>query len=205
MSTTLPLQRSVPLSFHATHRSSHVCVDQPLPPADVVEFLTTMLPDATPQERQKVFDDTVNTQGGFEAAVDCLKRFSVVAASGVVIGAPYPRLMLNQIFGYWFAHGLLSLDFPSPFQENNAFTWSFYIGLCGQGVHSIMPDWTRKGIVVKILGVGSNLKWEKCPVLLIRPSTRVRITYTFNGARVTDELVFPPDPRESSINVHYLE
>ncbi|KAJ7824004.1 hypothetical protein B0H13DRAFT_2124505 [Mycena leptocephala] len=180
---------------------------KPLPPADVVEFLTTMLPDATPQERQKVFDDTVNTQGGFEAAVDCLKRFSVVAASGVVIGVrsvPPPNAEIKSLdIGSLtvFYHS----TFPRQFQENNAFTWSFYIGLCGQGVHSIMPDWTRKGIVVKILGVGSNLKWEKCPVLLIRPSTRVRITYTFNGARVTDELIFPPDPQESSINVHYLQ
>lgn len=93
--------------------------------------------------------------------------------------------------------------------------WNFYIGRRGQGVHSIMPDLAQQGIVVKIPGLTGE--WGECQALTILPSTRVRLTYydtlgkhsqrggASNRAQVTThELVFPPDPRESSITVHYL-
>lgn len=65
-------------------------VDQPPLPVAVAEFLATVLPDASPQQRQDVFDDAVNTEGGFEAAVAFFKRFHDVVASGVVMGVrPY--------------------------------------------------------------------------------------------------------------------
>lgn len=68
---------------------------QPLLPVAVAEFLATTLPDASPQQRQCVFDDAVNTEGGFEA-VASFKRFQDAVDSGVVMGAPYPTPMLRS-------------------------------------------------------------------------------------------------------------
>ncbi|KAJ7903392.1 hypothetical protein B0H14DRAFT_2664772 [Mycena olivaceomarginata] len=176
MSTT-----TVSRTVHRVH--SRAPPKPPLPVA-VAEFLATMLPDASPQQRQDVFDDAVNTEGGFEAAVAFFKRFHDVVASGVVFGAPSPPVnadIKSTDVGPFtiFYHP----TFPRHLQKNNPLR-----------VRSIMPDWAQQGIVVKI----------PCQALTILPSTRQ--SQVRGGAshrsRVTHELVFPPDPRESSITLH---
>ncbi|KAJ7791197.1 hypothetical protein B0H14DRAFT_2936435 [Mycena olivaceomarginata] len=149
---------------------------EPLLPVAVAEFLATVLPDASPQQRQDVFDDAVNTEGGFGAAVAFFKRFHDVVASGVVMGAPSPPVnaeVKSTDVGPFtiFYHP----TFPRHLQENNPFMWNFYIGRRGQGVHSIMPDLAQQGIVVKIPGLTGE--WGECQALTILPSTRVRLTY----------------------------
>jgi hypothetical protein len=94
--------------------------------------------------------------------------------------------------------------YPPHLQQNAPFMWNFYIGRRGQGQSSIMKDWSAQGIRVEIMGFTG--KWEDCTLLKIVPSTRVRITYyTSPGIHAKEEVVFPPDPREASIPVHYLK
>ncbi|KAJ7856746.1 hypothetical protein B0H14DRAFT_2752636 [Mycena olivaceomarginata] len=179
---------------------------KPLLPVAVAEFLATVLPDASPQQRQDVFDDTVNTEGGLEAAVAFFKRFHDVVASGVMMGAPSPpvnaEIKSTDVGPFTiFYHP----TFPRHLQENNLFMWNFYIGRRGQGVCLIMPDLAQQGIVVKIPGLTGE--WGECQALTILPSTRVRLTYydtpakqsqirggASNRVQVTHELVFSTRP-----------
>ncbi|KAJ7364273.1 hypothetical protein DFH08DRAFT_838807 [Mycena albidolilacea] len=170
------------------------------------ELLATVLPDVCAQRRRDAFAEVVNTEGSFEAAIAFIKRIHEAVASGVVMGAPSPPAhrhaeVKSTDVGQFriFYHA----TFPSHLQDSNAFMWNFYIGQRGQGLPSIMPDWARQGIVVKIPGLTG--KWGECQALTVLPSTRVRISYhDSNRTQVTHEVVFPPDPRESSITVHYL-
>jgi len=165
------------------------------------------MPDVTSaQRRREIFAETVSTEGSFEAALRLafVERIHKVVVSGVVMGAPSPpanaEVKSSDVGPFRiFYHA----TYPSHLQDNSPFMWNFYIGKRGQGLDSIMPDWMRQGIVVKIPGLTG--KWGECPVLTIPPSTRVRISYhDSNRTQVTDEVVFPPDPRESSITVHFV-
>ncbi|KAJ6513787.1 hypothetical protein C8R47DRAFT_1091830 [Mycena vitilis] len=177
---------------------------QPIPVA-IDRFLDSQLPDATALHRQKVFDDTANLFGGFDAAVAYFQSSIDVVASGVVLGAERPpsnAIVKEANVGPLaiFYHSA----FPPRLQQSAPFMWNFYIGWRGQGQSSIMKDWSAQGIRVEIMGYTG--KWEDCTLLQIAPSTRVRIAYYISSStQAKEELVFPPDPREASIPVHYLK
>ncbi|KAJ7432709.1 hypothetical protein B0H11DRAFT_2378904 [Mycena galericulata] len=178
---------------------------KPVVPAAVQELLATVMPDASAQKRQEAFGEAFNLTGSFEAAVAFVERSRDAVACGAVIGAPFPPAnadVKSKDVGPFkiFYHSTR----PLQLQEGNLFTWNFYIGRSGRGVDSIMPNWTDHGIVVKIPTLIGG-EWGVCPVLTILPSTRVRLcTRASNGTEVIHEIVFPPDPRESSVNIHYL-
>ncbi|KAJ7076403.1 hypothetical protein B0H15DRAFT_1026652 [Mycena belliarum] len=72
--------------------------------------------------------------------------------------------------------------FPSHLQDSKPFMWNFYIGHRGQGLPSILPDWARQGIVVKIPSLAGER--GECQALMILPSTRVRISYYDSQTRL---------------------
>ncbi|KAJ6478599.1 hypothetical protein C8R47DRAFT_1323077 [Mycena vitilis] len=186
-------------------------------PDSFAEYLSTALPDTSLQHRRDAFNDAVKNEGSVEAAVAWFKRIHDVVTSGAVIGARSPpanaQVKTIDVGPFTiFYHS----TFPPHLLEKNVFTWNFYIGLRGQGVDSIMQDWVQQGIVFTIPTLG--LVWEDCQLLTILPSTRVRLTYHEpfemqrsmgegmkpGRAQVTHELIFPPDPQDSSITLHYL-
>ncbi|KAJ7744315.1 hypothetical protein B0H14DRAFT_2986948 [Mycena olivaceomarginata] len=116
-----------------------------------------------PQQRQYVFDDAVNTEGGFEAAVAFFNAPSPPVNADIKSTDVGPFTI--------FYHP----TFPRHLQRITRLRGTFYIGRCGQGVRSIMPDWAQQGIVVKIPGLTGE--WGECQALTILPSTRVRLTY----------------------------
>ncbi|KAJ7021982.1 hypothetical protein C8F04DRAFT_1194940 [Mycena alexandri] len=174
------------------------------PPATltVPAVVAAVLPNA--KDHRAIFAETIENEGSYEAAVAYFEDFYKVVNSGVVFGAalPPPDVILSSI-----DVGRLTVfyhsTFPADLQRGNAFTWNFYIGLRGAGAHSIMSDWSKRGIVVRIPGLAR--KWEECQVLIVLACTRVRISYPEGTGATTHELVFPPDPNEADIPVHYLK
>ncbi|KAJ7890398.1 hypothetical protein B0H13DRAFT_2666015 [Mycena leptocephala] len=164
-----------------------------------------MMCNVDPKEHRTIFEDVIKNEGSYEAAVAYFEDIRQVVESGAVFGAslPPPGHILKSV-----DIGPLAIfyhsTFPAHLQQGNYFTWNFYIGSIGAGEESIMPDWSKRGIVVRILGLTG--RWEECLILTIRASTRVRISYSDDTrGTTTHELVFPPDPSEASIDVHYLK
>jgi hypothetical protein len=199
--------------FDAVHLSPQ---PETYPPA-IEQLLISQLPDATAQHRQKVFDDTAEIFGAFDAAVTYFQTSIDVAASGAVLGvclsfsslfptisvrcrpsALHPMLLSKRpLLVCWaiFYHSL----FPLHLQHSAPFLWSFYIGLSGGDQNLIMTDWPAQGICVEVMGLIG--RWEPCTLLQVTPSMRVQIMYPYSGAQVKEELIFPPDPRKASIPI----
>ncbi|KAJ7226729.1 hypothetical protein GGX14DRAFT_626900 [Mycena pura] len=162
-------------------------------PVSIPQILATLLPDGDADRRNTYLQDHIDAMG-YEGAVAALRQTYDVVQTGVFVGPPFPppnaEVQSAEVGPFKiFYHSL----YPRELQHRARFNWNFYIGWRGEGLESIMPDWSKRGIVVKI----TNLlgRWENCRVLTVLPSTRVRITY----AGVTREVVFPPDPKEASI------
>ncbi|KAJ7226726.1 hypothetical protein GGX14DRAFT_417202, partial [Mycena pura] len=170
----------------------------PEEPVSLPQILATLLPDGEADRRKTFLQDHIDGMG-YEAAVVALRQTYNAVQTGVVVGASFPppraEVKSAEVGPFKiFNHSL----YPRELQHRTQFQWNFYIGWRGEGLESIMPDWSKRGIVVKIPNfIG---QWENCPLLIILPSTRVRITY----AGATHEVVFPPDPKDASIPVHYL-
>ncbi|KAJ7677456.1 hypothetical protein B0H17DRAFT_1079222 [Mycena rosella] len=189
-------------------------------PVSVPELLAVLLPDGDARQRRELLEDMISVQGSHDAAIASLRPTYDVIKAGTVIGvrpcrrhcsgvtssasqAPSPPPNTEVKYAdvgpfRIFYHS----TFPRNIQNSNPFTWSFYIGQRGQGQDSIMPNWSQHGITIRIPDLTG--KWADCPVLTILPSTRVRIVYSEDRTQVTREVVFPPDPKETSITVHYL-
>ncbi|KAJ7258106.1 hypothetical protein B0H12DRAFT_1281687 [Mycena haematopus] len=93
-------------------------------------------PEASTEELQQTFDESVRSEGNVAAAVASLKRLAEALDSGIVMGASRPPRnadVKSADVGLFtiFYHTLC----PPHLQRNNAFMWNFYIGLRGQ--------WTR--------------------------------------------------------------
>ncbi|KAJ7055052.1 hypothetical protein C8F01DRAFT_1321581 [Mycena amicta] len=162
-------------------------------PAELDKFLATQAPGPSKQYRQDAFDNLADIFGGFNKAVDYFED----ARTQRVADRPPKNIPLKSAnVGPWkiFYHPV----FPPTLQRSAPWMWTFYIGERDQDSDSIMTDWQKRGIRVQIKGFTDA--WQDCSLFVVAASTRVRVS----TSTVSQELVFPPDPRDAAVPAVYL-
>ncbi|KAF8142684.1 hypothetical protein K438DRAFT_1946178 [Mycena galopus ATCC 62051] len=188
---------------HVERRRQH-SISHPIP-AEIDAVFLKLKPDALPEERQQFFDDMVIVWGGYDRAVENLKDSADGWDSGARLGPPTPppnAALKSVLVGPYtvFYHSGIPEHMREGELRGAPFFWNFYIA-DGPDQSSIMPDWETRNITVLVMGY--TLTWEPCTLLSVSPSARVRISWPSgrNGERLTEELIFPPDPTAPQVHL----
>ncbi|KAJ7631892.1 hypothetical protein DFH06DRAFT_695301 [Mycena polygramma] len=187
----------------AQSRSEPRTTPQAVPlPDDVDSFIASYQPTWDAQQIRKAFDEMSNVCGGFDGAVKHYRKCKAAFDAGNVLGLEAPPA--NAVVKEVTVGRLVVFYHPGPNHRDAGaqFLWSAYIGWREKKTIIPTTDWAKHGIRVEIMHNGN---WKDCGMLLPPPLTRVRFTYNeLNGQRTTQEVVFPPNPREP-IPVQYLK
>ncbi|KAJ6562894.1 hypothetical protein B0H10DRAFT_2116830 [Mycena sp. CBHHK59/15] len=178
----------------------------PSVPKETDSYIAAQWPQATEEERKKIFHNTVasfGAQRGFTPAVECFKTAHHDLLLGVTPLGP-DRPLTNAVLREArvgdsplavFYHS----TYPPALQHAAPLMWTFYIGFRGRGEGSIMLEAERATRGICLFALNMEEEWQEFTLFQVPASTRVRIEYapdltSTSPKRRSVELVFPAVP-----------
>ncbi|KAJ7066397.1 hypothetical protein C8F01DRAFT_1123117 [Mycena amicta] len=175
--------------------------------------IASSVPQATAQERKKIFGEAV-ALFGFADAVEHFKTAHDDLLHGITMAGalrpPANAVVREARIGDSPLAIFYHSTYPSPVQHLAPLQWSFYIGLSGGGVESIMLEAERKARGIRLLALNRKDRWQEFTLFQAPAALRARVEYTTDLSRTSPrrivELVFPagPQPTQDPILIQQL-
>ncbi|KAJ7712202.1 hypothetical protein B0H16DRAFT_1625860, partial [Mycena metata] len=185
--------RSHPHSYETKKTSlsaaARACIDNAMP---------QLMPQATPQELETIFRDTVKAEGSEQNAINTFNNGVKVILSGIVFGSTVPppnaatmHFRLTNDLGI-----LYHPTIPRALQQGADFTWNFYITGINEELLPVETSWRHNDAPygphprVKVTTLDLKGEWELLELLTVPPGARVRVEHYAHKKEV-HELIFP--------------